>query len=174
MSGKKGKKKRALPFANMEAVMARTFAANNMGGFIRQWRLLKIWKEVVGDKLFQKTEPAYVKDDVLFVKVADPSWTHELSFLKDEVLAKLKRGLKGRAIKDIRFFSGSVRPLYMKSKKEFDISEIEIDEKRVKESMNYGALKKRPELQGICEKFIRNSFRRGKYLNDEQSKRPKE
>lgn len=174
MNEKEKKKKYTFMPSDMDAVLAKTFFANNMGGFIRHWRLLKIWKRVVGDKLFEKTEPSYIKDNVLFVKVSDPSWAHELSYLKDEILTKLSNNLKGKPIKDIRFFTGSVRVLSSRGKKKFDLSKIEVDEKKVKKSIDQEALKDHPKLRQVCENFIKNSYRRRKHLDDEQSGRSRE
>jgi len=142
-----------------------------MGGFVRYWRLLKIWRKVIGDNLYKQTEPAYIKDNVLFVRVDNPSRADGLSYIKDEILIKLNNELKGKPVKDIRFSIGSIRPLEYRKKKKFDLSQIAVDEKEVNKCIDHVALKNRPKLRKLCENFVKNSYRRRKYLDDKQSSR---
>lgn len=136
-------------------------------GIVRRWRIFSAWPEVVGEKLAQKTEPVNLADDVLVVKVSDPTWAHELTYLKEGILDKLSERVKDRPPKDIRFFTGSTRGSYVPKNERIDIARFDIDPAEIAESLDEQALKDKPELRELFEALIETSFRIRKHLHDD-------
>jgi hypothetical protein len=75
-----------------------------------EWRAVTCWREVCGPTIAQKTQPERVHGGVLYVRVASSSWLHELSYVKAELLARLRSRAK-LALCDIKFQVGKVVPL---------------------------------------------------------------
>ncbi len=59
------------------------------------------WKELVGDTIAEKSEPAFVKNGTLVVSVQHPVWLTELNLQKETILKKIKES--GHIIQTIRF-----------------------------------------------------------------------
>lgn len=135
--------------------------------------MFQVWSKVVGHTLADKTEPLSIRDDVLLVKVSDPSWAHELTYLKEEMLDNLNRAMKGKPIRDIRFITGSVRSFDIKKKRRIDISHIEIDPEKISRSMDEKALRGKRKLKKLFKELITSSYRLRKYLDDQGSKSKK-
>ena len=70
---------------------------------VSQNNALLIWKEVVGEKVSQNTEPEKVESGTLYVKASSPSWRQELVFKKTDIIKKLNKELGKNTIKEITF-----------------------------------------------------------------------
>ena len=149
----------------MEAILGKVAFSAKVPGIIRRGRVMAAWPDVVGDKLAEKTEPVSLRDDVLTVRVEDPAWAHELTYMKDDLLDRLKRKMKGRPPKDIRFVTGSVKPFLRPVKKKIPLGRIRIDPKRVQNSMDEEALKGKDALKKLLESLITDTYRLQKYLD---------
>ncbi len=55
---------------------------------IREHRLLLQWEKVVGPRVANRTLPDRLDKGVLWVRVETSSWMHQLSFMKDDIIAK--------------------------------------------------------------------------------------
>lgn len=66
--------------------------------------ILVKWPSLVGERIASVTTCTKVKDGIVYVRVANASWRHEISFLKPTILEKIKTGTKSTTIKDIIFF----------------------------------------------------------------------
>ena len=66
--------------------------------------LRKTWLDAVGPKIAAHTRPDAVRQNVLFVKVANSVWMQQLHFLKQEILGKINRENEQNPIRNI-FFS---------------------------------------------------------------------
>ena len=74
---------------------------------LREHRVLARWREIVGDTLADRTFPDGLERGVLWVRVKNPSWLHQLSFVKDELLAKIAAELgEPPLVKELRFHIG--------------------------------------------------------------------
>ena len=62
------------------------------------------WRRLVGGRIADRAKPISLENGILLVKVATSAWAHELSLMKNELLARL--GAHGAA--DIRFRVGAV------------------------------------------------------------------
>jgi len=63
----------------------------------------KIWDEVVGPGIARNAQPLWIKDRRLRVKVSDPIWLQELSYLEASVRQKLNARLGRQAVEKIEF-----------------------------------------------------------------------
>ncbi len=70
-------------------------------------QILKGWNEVIGKKLSQWTEPLFIKDGVLTVKVRSSTLYSLLVHQeKERLLKRLQEKFSKQTIRDIRFKSG--------------------------------------------------------------------
>jgi predicted nucleic acid-binding Zn ribbon protein len=78
---------------------------------VREHRIVTAWRELMGDKASERAWPESLKDGVLRVRVVNSSWLHELSLLRQTVLAKIT-ALVGEPplVKDVRFYVGGRTP----------------------------------------------------------------
>ena len=70
---------------------------------VEQQKALKLWSEIVGNKISKNTEPVSVKSGTLVIKTSNPVWKQELQIQKTEIIKKLNKKLKRNIIKEIRF-----------------------------------------------------------------------
>lgn len=76
---------------------------------VREHRLVTGWGEIVGERVLARAFPDGLKDGVLFVRVTNSAWLHELSFLRDPIIARANELCGARIVKDVRFHLGSRR-----------------------------------------------------------------
>ena len=70
---------------------------------INQQKAVDVWREVVGKKINEQTEPVDVRFGVLTVKTSSPVWRQELQFQKKSIVDSINKKLKKATIKDVRF-----------------------------------------------------------------------
>jgi len=63
----------------------------------------KVWDEVVGPAIARNAQPLWIKDRRLRVKVSDPIWLQELSYLEVSIREKLTARLGRQAVEKIEF-----------------------------------------------------------------------
>lgn len=61
-----------------------------LAGEVRRHRVVIDWRELVGPRIAARTRPRPIQEDgILWVQVSNSSWLHQLSFLRDELLARI-------------------------------------------------------------------------------------
>jgi hypothetical protein len=74
---------------------------------LREHRILARWREIVGETLSDRTFPDGLERGVLWVRVKNSSWLHQLSFLRDDLVARIARELGDPpVVREIRFHIG--------------------------------------------------------------------
>lgn len=76
-------------------------------GYLKQClevEIMKKWPDIVGEKISKVTECTDVRGGVVYVRVFSSSWRNEISFLKKEILDKIKKESRCKTITDIVFF----------------------------------------------------------------------
>jgi predicted nucleic acid-binding Zn ribbon protein len=76
-------------------------------GYISQYYASEIkmkWPDIVGEKIAKVAECTDVKEKVLYVRVDSSSWRQEISFLKEEIISKIRKEIHYNTIKDIIFY----------------------------------------------------------------------
>ncbi len=71
-------------------------------------RLLEIWRRAVGPQIASQTYPDSLKRGVLFVLVSSTVWMHQLQFVKEEILGKIKELSTREEIRNLRFCIGEI------------------------------------------------------------------
>lgn len=75
----------------------------NIGGLVRNCRLLDLWAMVVDERVARNTEPVKIRDRTLHIYTKTPVWAQELSFLKTQIIKKFNEKAGRDVISDIRF-----------------------------------------------------------------------
>lgn len=73
---------------------------------VREHRLLLQWNLVVGPRVADRTLPDRLEKGVLWVRVETSSWMHQLSFMKDEIIAKANELCGEEVVRDLHFHLG--------------------------------------------------------------------
>ena len=73
---------------------------------IREHRILIQWEKIVGPRVAAHTSPDALNKGVLWVRVDSSSWLHQLSFLKDEIVARANQLCDQALVQEIRFHLG--------------------------------------------------------------------
>ncbi len=73
---------------------------------VREHRLLLQWDKVVGPRVADRTLPDRLEKGVLWVRVETSSWMHQLSFMKEEIIAKANELCGEEVVKDLHFHLG--------------------------------------------------------------------
>jgi len=63
--------------------------------------------ESVGEMVAKRSEPLSFSRGVLMIKSSSPAWQNELTFLKDELIARLNDTLGSKVVKDIKVVAGN-------------------------------------------------------------------
>ena len=85
------------------SVLASLMEELGLGKKLKQYEAVRIWKEVVGERIANVATPTKIINGTLIVKVEKSTWRNELSLLKREIISKLNAALKEEIVKDIRF-----------------------------------------------------------------------
>jgi predicted nucleic acid-binding Zn ribbon protein len=64
------------------------------------WR---VWDDVAGETVARNAQPLWVKNGRLRVKVSDPIWLQELSFMEETIRNTLNERLGRKAVEKIEF-----------------------------------------------------------------------
>jgi hypothetical protein len=74
---------------------------------LREHRILARWRAIVGETLADRTFPDGLERGVLWVRVKNSSWLHQLSFLRDDIVGRIARELGDPpVVTDVRFHIG--------------------------------------------------------------------
>lgn len=85
---------------------------------MNEQRLLSVWEDAVGEGVAKRAEPIRIRNQVLYLKVANSVWMQQLQFMKGLILEKLHQKTGTDSLRDIRFFIGDVTPFDREEKKE--------------------------------------------------------
>src|SRR5256885_13988238 len=82
------------------------FARTGLLGEARDWRVLHAWHRMAGPRLARHTRAERVRGTTLVVRVATAPWANELSYLRAELLEKLRRAPEAAWIEELRLTIG--------------------------------------------------------------------
>jgi len=72
---------------------------------VRNCRLLSLWPRIVDERVTKNTSPIKIINHTLYVATATAVWAQELSFYKNEIVAKFNQIAGEKVIADVRFKS---------------------------------------------------------------------
>ena len=65
--------------------------------------VFRVWPRAVGEGISRAARPVSLKNNCLYVEVADSSWLYELEFRKQDLLARINEHMEDSRIDEIRF-----------------------------------------------------------------------
>jgi hypothetical protein len=87
---RRGRTRQAAPAAE---ALARLLDRHGVARELREHRILALWRDIVGATLADRTFPDGLDRGVLWVRVKNSSWLHQLSFLKGDLVGQINRAL---------------------------------------------------------------------------------
>jgi len=74
-------------------------------GNVQESRAVQAWPQIVGDRIAERCWPYHIREGVLLVAVSNSSWLHQLSFMKEDIVAKINEAAGGETVlvKEVRF-----------------------------------------------------------------------
>jgi hypothetical protein len=70
--------------------------------------LVDIWRRAVGPQIAAQTYPHTLKRGSLYVRVSAPVWLHQLQFMKEEILDKIRELSSREVIRTLFFTIGEI------------------------------------------------------------------
>lgn len=61
---------------------------------LKRGMILSVFEKVVGSRIYEQVDSVWFKDDILFVKVRNQAWRHELHFQRESIRYRLNRRVK--------------------------------------------------------------------------------
>jgi len=94
--------------AKLGEVLNQLFTRTGFGRRIAEEKIFSKWGEIVGDTVAANTEPVRISNHLLWVKVSNAIWMHQLQFMKELIVKKLNEKLENSSVEDLRFFVGEI------------------------------------------------------------------
>ena len=95
--------------SNISAALESLLSGMETSPRIRENLALAYWDKIVGPQAAAATEAESVREGVLFVRTKSSVWSHELTFLKSMILAKLNQKIGKPVIREIIFRAQGVK-----------------------------------------------------------------
>jgi predicted nucleic acid-binding Zn ribbon protein len=70
---------------------------------LMEFQIFLNYDSLVGENIARVSRPVFFRNEVLFIGVESPIWSHQLHFLKRDIIEKLNSSLRQPLIKDIKF-----------------------------------------------------------------------
>ncbi|HHW01347.1 MAG TPA: DUF721 domain-containing protein [Thermoanaerobacterales bacterium] len=70
---------------------------------LMEFQIFLNYESLLGEKIARVSRPVFFRKDTLFIGVESPIWSHQLHFLKRDIIDRLNSFLKHPLIKDIKF-----------------------------------------------------------------------
>jgi hypothetical protein len=93
------------PPRKLEEVIADLVSSLGIKRRIEGYSIIRLWSEVVGDRIAENAQPKEVKNGTLFVSTVSPAWAQELTFLRSRLREQLNRRAGKNVVRDIRFLA---------------------------------------------------------------------
>jgi len=125
--------------------------------------LTDAWNRAVGPQICAKAQPDRLREEVLYVRVANSVWMHELQFMKQDIISKLNGILGGTKASQIRFFIGEVEAPRVKHAGPdvlLDARDLKAEENDYIRETLAGVTD--PDLKEILQKTMTRSILRGR------------
>lgn len=88
---------------SISKVLKRTITNLGLDRKIREFDAVRLFPEVVGEKIAQRAQAVKIDRGMLTVRVASSAWRQELNYTKAEIIEKLNAVLGDKVVTDIYF-----------------------------------------------------------------------
>lgn len=87
----------------LPSIMSTLLEQLGIGKKVKQYGIVDLWPQIVGERIAQVTKIERIEGDKLFVSVSSATWRNELTYLKQELITKINAALEQQLINDIIF-----------------------------------------------------------------------
>ena len=94
---------------------------------LKTYSVVTAWRKIVGENISSQSQPCFIRNKILFVKVSHSTWIQQLQFLKPKLLEKIREFLGESLIEDIRFRLGKIDQLNSCDEKPYSKEDQELD-----------------------------------------------
>jgi len=98
-------------FASIAEILGDAKGRLRIGDNIQRYKIWDLWPDIVGNEVAAHARPARWYGKTLVVRVEHPAWIAELSFLKPQMIEKIRSTVPKASLKDIRYEVGTLPPL---------------------------------------------------------------
>jgi len=95
---------------SIHSILERTLKTLDIDVPLKTYSIVGAWSEIVGESVAGHSQPRSIRNQILFIDVAHPTWMQQLQFLKPTLLDQVNAFLGEPLIRDIRFKLGKVSP----------------------------------------------------------------
>jgi len=94
----------------IKEIIKKTFNKNDYKNKIELFLIRNKWNKIIGEKLFENTEPINIINQVLNIKCNHQGWISTLQFYKQDIIKNIKLEVSNELIiKDIIFTVGKIK-----------------------------------------------------------------
>lgn len=94
----------------VDAILSKVLARHGLERKVQQYRFVRHWESIVGKNIAGISKPEAIHGRTLVVRVVSSVWAQELSFLKNDILQRLKPFLdRSQTVNEIIFKVGLAR-----------------------------------------------------------------
>jgi hypothetical protein len=93
---------------SIHSILEKTLKTLEIDVPLKTYSIVGAWNEIVGESVAEHSQPRSIRNQILFIDVAHPTWMQQLQFLKPTLLDQVNAFLGGPLIQDIRFKLGKV------------------------------------------------------------------
>jgi hypothetical protein len=72
---------------------------------VLQKMALQLWADIVGPEIARNTRPEGLQGGIIFVRTKNSMWSHELTYHKPRIIARINGRLQQNVVTDIRFYT---------------------------------------------------------------------
>ena len=94
----------------IHSILERTLKTLEIDVPLKTYSIVGAWNEIVGESVAGHSQPRSIRNQILFIDVAHPTWMQQLQFLKPTLLDQVNSFLGEPLIQDIRFKLGKISP----------------------------------------------------------------
>jgi len=95
---------------SIQSILEKTLKTLEIDVPLKTYSIVGAWKEIVGESVAGHSQPRSIRNQILFIDVAHPTWMQQLQFLKPTLLDQVNAFLGEPLIQDIRFKLGKISP----------------------------------------------------------------
>lgn len=89
---------------SLDDILNRLLRSEGLETPLNQKRLMDAWDEVAGKMVARYTAEKFIKNQTLFVKIANPALRQDLSMMRGQLVKRLNDAVGAMVIADIRIY----------------------------------------------------------------------
>ncbi|MCL4377354.1 MAG: DUF721 domain-containing protein [Actinobacteria bacterium] len=94
---------RSKPAEDLSAIINKLVGESEYGKKIKQYNIFNHWPAIVGSAIGKKTKPEKLYKGLLYISVANSTWSNELSTMSDQLIKKINAYIGEEIVKGLRF-----------------------------------------------------------------------